>query len=172
MKPMFRAEWVVVREELLILASCLLRPMSRNSVLEEFRVRRFAPLQTTPFSAFRTAILSFVTGKPRDFIFGIETDRNSVSVTVFRPKPPKNMVSAWFRLRQIGTVELRFRPKLDHVETETSRNWISSMSCSDLQSDDVIFQKQWAGLTVRSESSSSQCLFPTTDAVRGQQTDN
>ena len=23
-----------------------------------------------------------------------------VSVTVFRPKPPKNMVSAWFRLRQ------------------------------------------------------------------------
>ena len=56
----------------------------------------------------------------------LETDRNSVSVTVFRPKPPKNMVSAWFRLRQKGTVELRFRPKLDHVETETSRNWISS----------------------------------------------
>jgi len=44
MKPRYRAEWVVVREELLILASCLLRPMSRNSVLEEFRlrVRRFA----------------------------------------------------------------------------------------------------------------------------------
>jgi len=38
----FRAEWVVVSEELLILASCLLRPMSRNSVLEEFRVRRFS----------------------------------------------------------------------------------------------------------------------------------
>jgi len=57
------------------------------------------------------------------------------------------MVSAWFQLRQIGTVELRFRPKLDHVETETSRNWINSVSCSDLQSDDVIFQKQWAGLT-------------------------
>ena len=45
MKPRFRAEWVVVREELLILASCLLRPMSRNSVLEEFRVRRFAVIQ-------------------------------------------------------------------------------------------------------------------------------
>ena len=44
-KPRFRAEWVVVREELLILASCLLRPMSRNSVLEEFRVRRFAVIQ-------------------------------------------------------------------------------------------------------------------------------
>ena len=57
------------------------------------------------------------------------------------------MVLAWFRLRQKGTVELRFRPKLDHVETETSRNWISSVSCSDLQSDNVIFQKQWAGLT-------------------------
>jgi len=41
MKPRFRAAWVVVREELLILASCLLSPMSRNSVLEEFRVRRF-----------------------------------------------------------------------------------------------------------------------------------
>jgi len=56
----------------------------------------------------------------------LDTDRNSVSVTVFRPKPPKNAVSAWFRLRQKGTVELRFRPELDHVETETSRNWISS----------------------------------------------
>ena len=33
---------MVVSEELLILGSCLLRPMSRNSVLEEFRVRRFA----------------------------------------------------------------------------------------------------------------------------------
>ena len=32
-------------EELLILASCLLRPMSRNSVLEEFRVKRFAVIQ-------------------------------------------------------------------------------------------------------------------------------
>jgi len=42
MKPRFRAEWVVVSEELLILASCLLRPMSRNSVLEELSVRRFA----------------------------------------------------------------------------------------------------------------------------------
>jgi len=45
MKPRFRAEWVVVREELLILASCLLIPMSRNSVLEELRVRRFAVIQ-------------------------------------------------------------------------------------------------------------------------------
>jgi len=41
MKPRFRAERVVVSEEMLILASCLLRPMSRNSVLEELRVRRF-----------------------------------------------------------------------------------------------------------------------------------
>ena len=63
----------------------------------------------------------------------LETDRNSVSVAVFRPKPPKNMVSTWFRLRQKGTVELRFQSKLDHMETETgqvstetSRNWISS----------------------------------------------
>ena len=30
---------MVVSEELLILASCLLRPVSRNSVLEEFSVR-------------------------------------------------------------------------------------------------------------------------------------
>ena len=35
MKPRFRAEWVVVREELMILASCLLRPMSRNSMFAE-----------------------------------------------------------------------------------------------------------------------------------------
>jgi len=45
MKPRFRTEWVVVSEELLILASCLLRPMSRNSVLEEFSIRRFAVIQ-------------------------------------------------------------------------------------------------------------------------------
>jgi len=36
---------VVVSEELLILAICLLRPMSRNSVLEEFGVSRFAVIQ-------------------------------------------------------------------------------------------------------------------------------
>ena len=36
---------MVVSEELLILASCLLRPMSRDSVLEEFSVRRFAVIQ-------------------------------------------------------------------------------------------------------------------------------
>ena len=70
------------------------------------------------------------------------------------------MVSAWFRLRQKGTVELRFRPKLDHVETETSHNWISSVSCSDLQSDDVIFQKQWAGLAAWSESSQVHSASP------------
>jgi len=81
------------------------------------------------------------------------------------------MVSAWFRLRQ-GTVELQFRLKLDHVETETSRHWISSVICSDLQSDDVFFQKQWAGprppgltmvvagLTVWSESSQVHSAFP------------
>ena len=42
MKQRFRAEWVVLIEELLILARCLLRPISSNSVLEEFSVRRFA----------------------------------------------------------------------------------------------------------------------------------
>jgi len=40
--PRFWAEWVVLNEELQILASCLLKPVSRNSVLEEFSVRRFA----------------------------------------------------------------------------------------------------------------------------------
>jgi len=45
MKPRFPAELVVVSEELLILASSLLRPMSRNSVLEELSVRRFAVIQ-------------------------------------------------------------------------------------------------------------------------------
>ena len=33
---------MVVSEELMILASCLVRLMSRNSVLEELSVRRFA----------------------------------------------------------------------------------------------------------------------------------
>ena len=36
---------VVVSEELLILASRLLRPVRRNSVSKEFSVRRFAVIQ-------------------------------------------------------------------------------------------------------------------------------
>ena len=56
MKPRFRAEWVVVREELLILASCLLRPMSRNSVLGEFRVRRFARVRSYDLMALYKSV--------------------------------------------------------------------------------------------------------------------
>ena len=40
MKPRLPAEWVVLTEELCILSSCLLSPMSKNSVMEELRVRR------------------------------------------------------------------------------------------------------------------------------------
>ena len=36
---------MVLSEELSILESCCLRPMMRNSVLEELRVRRFADIQ-------------------------------------------------------------------------------------------------------------------------------
>jgi len=56
----------------------------------------------------------------------------------------QNMVSAWFRLRQKGTVELRFRPKLDHMETETSRNWISSEQTvvgNDLPANNYLVQQ-------------------------------
>jgi len=35
----------MLSEELWILASCLLRPISRNSVLEELSARRFAVIQ-------------------------------------------------------------------------------------------------------------------------------
>jgi len=35
----------VLSEELWILANCLLRPMSRNSVLEEFSITKFAVIQ-------------------------------------------------------------------------------------------------------------------------------
>ena len=89
---------------------------------------------------------------------GLETDRNSVSM--LWPKPPKNMVSARFRLRQKRAVKLWFQPKLDNVESETSRNWIGSVSCSDFQSEDVIFQKHWAGLTAWSESSQVHSASP------------
>jgi len=54
------------------------------------------------------------------------------------------MVSAWFRLRHKGTVELRFRPKLDHVETETSRNWTSSEQTivgNDLPANNYLVQQ-------------------------------
>jgi len=42
MKLTLRAEWVVLRVQFCILASCCLSPMTRNSVLEELRVSRFA----------------------------------------------------------------------------------------------------------------------------------
>ena len=38
MKLRLRAEWVVVSEELCILSSCFLSPMSKHSVLEELSV--------------------------------------------------------------------------------------------------------------------------------------
>ena len=44
-KPRFRAEWELSSEELRILSSWFLSPMSKNSVLEELRVKRFAVIQ-------------------------------------------------------------------------------------------------------------------------------
>ena len=35
----------LINERVYILASCCLRPMRRNSVLDEFRVKRFAVMQ-------------------------------------------------------------------------------------------------------------------------------
>ena len=74
MKPRFRAEWVVVSEELLILASCLLRPMSRNSVLEELRVRRFvsnSDVADMADMAARVQNLSFVVILPFTSLFNL-----------------------------------------------------------------------------------------------------
>ena len=45
MKPKLRADWVVLSEELCILSSCFLSPISKNSVLDELRVRRLAVIQ-------------------------------------------------------------------------------------------------------------------------------
>jgi len=45
MKPRFRAESVVLSEQLWFLANCCRRPMSRNSVLEEINVDRLAVIQ-------------------------------------------------------------------------------------------------------------------------------
>jgi len=39
------SEWVVLSEELCILANCLLSPMSSDSVLEELSVKRLAVIQ-------------------------------------------------------------------------------------------------------------------------------
>ena len=46
---------------------------------------------TTPFSAFRTAIHSFVTGEPRDFIFGTLTYRS----TSHFDKEKSSLKGAW-----------------------------------------------------------------------------
>jgi len=43
---------MVLSEELSILESCCLRPMMRNSVLEELRVRRFADRVTVDRGAW------------------------------------------------------------------------------------------------------------------------
>ena len=60
MKPRFRAEWVVVREELLILASCLLRPMSRNSAPCVLRNSSLEPQSQRPSGgSSHTTKLSF-----------------------------------------------------------------------------------------------------------------
>ena len=45
MKLRLRTEWVVLSEELYISSSCLLSPISKNSVLEELRVRRLSVIQ-------------------------------------------------------------------------------------------------------------------------------
>jgi len=45
MKPGLRAEWIVLRGQFCILASCCLSPMRRSSVLEELRVSRLAVIQ-------------------------------------------------------------------------------------------------------------------------------
>jgi len=50
MKPRFPAEWEVSSEELCILASWFLSPMSKNSVLKGLRVRRLAVIQEDIFS--------------------------------------------------------------------------------------------------------------------------
>ena len=55
MKPRFRARWEVLSEELCVLASWFLSPMSKNSVLEELRVRRLAVYFYRPVSVGRTA---------------------------------------------------------------------------------------------------------------------
>jgi len=47
-------------------------PMTLSAICGAFLVHFFAN-QTTPFSAFCTAIHSFVTGEPRDFKFGRPT---------------------------------------------------------------------------------------------------
>jgi len=45
MKPRLRAQWMVLSEELCILSSCFLSPMSKNSVLGELRVKKLAVIQ-------------------------------------------------------------------------------------------------------------------------------
>ena len=47
--------------------------------------------QTTPFSAFRTAIHSFVTGEPRDFIFGTLAYHS----TAHRAEKKSSLKGAW-----------------------------------------------------------------------------
>jgi len=49
--------------------------------------------QTTPFSAFRTAIHSFVTGEPRDFIFGTLTYHSKSH----HAEEKSSLKEAWFK---------------------------------------------------------------------------
>ena len=131
MKPRFRAEWVVVREELLILASCLLRPMSRNSVLGELSThhshhsplpRSFTPGLNLPFLHILTTVIAFFVFffcLLRVFFFlffGTDSTNSpdclpillSTSIFVFSffffP-----IISSWFRARQIKLTYASFQ---------------------------------------------------------------
>ena len=82
MKPRFRAEWVVVSEELLILASCLLRPMIRNSwrsLVYEMSIRSLAYQQAL---LQRSAFFRVLPTRRRRKLTCIDTEPNFVTVTL------------------------------------------------------------------------------------------
>jgi len=45
MKLRLQAEWMVLNEQLCVLSSCFLSPMSKNSVVKELRVKRLTVIQ-------------------------------------------------------------------------------------------------------------------------------
>ena len=97
------------------------------------------PPQTTPFSAFCTAIHSFVTGEPRDFIFGSLTYHSQVPPCRRKIFPERGVV-------RVRRTVLKFYTPCNFSATANARDFkfctqVGHVKCQSC--DDRVFPK-WA----------------------------
>ena len=81
------AEWPAVTEQVCILDSCCLKPMNRNSVFEELRVKRFAVIheEICCRASWRLVALESRSGRYKRLCYCRETARRATSVEILWP---------------------------------------------------------------------------------------